>query len=80
VAGKAAQSFCSCARASSSCFNRTLGTDADGKDADARISLGEMRARITFTQRKFRGFSSKITDEGLAVSVTAPIIDGADEG
>ena len=63
-----------------------VGTDRDGGDCDARISLDELRARITFTQRKFRGFetltgaAARERGADLIVEIKAPIIDGTDEG
>jgi hypothetical protein len=61
------------------------GVDPDGAGCDVRISVAELRSRITFTQRKFRGF---VTHTGAAahargahivVEPMAPIIDGTDE-
>jgi hypothetical protein len=58
-----------------------LGTDAEGKSCDVRISVDELAKRITFTQRKFRGFTieSGVDDISAFMGVTpiAPIIDGA---
>ncbi len=65
------------------------GVDRDGEACDARISIDELRQRITFTRRKFRGFNVKeigphdmgggLIGAGIQVDVTAPIIDGTDE-
>jgi hypothetical protein len=63
------------------------GVDEEGAARDARISIEELTARITFTQRKFRGFEvspgrGKIGDhlvEMVKVDLKAPILDGADE-
>jgi hypothetical protein len=49
---------------------------------DVRISVDELRARITFTQRKFRGFETFTGAQAhargadLVVEMKAPIIDG----
>jgi hypothetical protein len=56
-----------------------LGADPQGADCDARISVEELAKRITFTQRKFRGFEIESKPGEISVSVKAPIIDGADE-
>jgi hypothetical protein len=56
-----------------------VGCDAQGKDADARTSLDELRRRITFTQRKFRGICQQ-PSKGMRGPLLAPIIDGANEG
>ena len=55
-----------------------LGTDKDGEGCVLRISVEELTTRVTFTQRKFRGFD--IDDSGrsgfdLVVTVNAPIIE-----
>jgi hypothetical protein len=61
------------------------GTDPEGASCDVSISVAELQSRITFTQRKFRGF---VTHTGAAahargahivVEPMAPIIDGTDE-
>jgi hypothetical protein len=64
-----------------------LGTDTEGAGCDVKISVDELVKRITFTQRKFRGFETsegrgKIGDhevEIFRVDVKAPIIDGTEE-
>ncbi len=59
------------------------GVDKDGDGCDVRISVDELRARITFTRRKFRGFRTLTGAEAhargadLVVEIDAPIIDGA---
>src|SRR5262245_42187825 len=63
-----------------------LGTDTEGAGCDVGISVNDLRARITFTQRKFRGFEvspgrGMIGDpvmEVVRVEPKAPIIDGTD--
>jgi hypothetical protein len=65
-----------------------VGIDKDGKDCDARISLEELRSRITFTRRKFQGFDVKqgrglvgeATVEMLRITPKVPLIDGQTEG
>jgi hypothetical protein len=66
-----------------------LGTDTDGAGCDVRISVAELASRITFTQRKFRGFEvsegrGRLGDapvyEMVNVGLKAPIIDGTAEG
>jgi hypothetical protein len=56
-----------------------LGTDSKGNGCDVRIGVAELASRITFTQRKFRGFkfSSQIYADvtHLSVDVVAPIVD-----
>ena len=62
-----------------------VGTDKEGEDCDARISVAELTPRITFTQRKFRGFEVHTGAEARArgavvvVEAKAPIIDGTAE-
>jgi len=64
-----------------------VGIDERGEDCDARISVAELTSRITFTQRKFRGFEvspgrGQIGDhlvELMKVDLKAPIIDGTEE-
>jgi hypothetical protein len=53
------------------------GVDPEGEPCDIKISLDEVRARITFTRRKFRGFEigQRIEDGIVGVTVKAPIID-----
>jgi hypothetical protein len=54
-----------------------LGTDPDGEDCDARISLEELVPRITFTRRKFRGFKTTTgsTEGTIVIELQAPIIE-----
>jgi hypothetical protein len=56
-----------------------MGTDTEGAGCDVRISVEELTKRITFTQRKFRGFESRKIPGGLAIDINAPIIDGTAE-
>jgi hypothetical protein len=62
-----------------------VGVDDQGKGCDARISVEELTRRITFTQRKFRGFKTFTGEEArargahVAIEVEAPIIDGTKE-
>lgn len=62
-----------------------IGIDREGEECDARIGLDELRRRITFTQRKFRGFETFTGDAALArgahfvVEAKTPIIDGTEE-
>jgi hypothetical protein len=62
-----------------------LGVDEQGENRDARISVEELTKRITFTQRKFRGFETFTGEEARArgahfvVEAKTPIIDGTDE-
>jgi hypothetical protein len=69
-------------------FGLALGTDPKGAGCDVRISVADLAKRITYTQRKFRGFKSETFDpakgEGLfrpilKVEAVAPIIDGTEE-
>jgi hypothetical protein len=59
-----------------------VGTDKDGASCDVRIGVDELRSRLTFTQRKFRGFAvhtgaeAQASGADLVVEVKAPIIDG----
>ena len=59
-----------------------VGTDPEGSSCDARISVEELRSRLTFTQRKFRGFETYTGADARArgglvvVELKAPIIDG----
>jgi hypothetical protein len=64
------------------------GTNREGAMCDVKISVAELAKRITFTQRKFKGFSVTAFDptkqHGLVrplvqVDVIAPIIDGTEE-
>lgn len=63
---------------------------SEGVGCDARISIDELRSRITFTRRKWRGFSVKLrpVDVGIAclrmhdvvqVDRNAQLIDGLNE-
>jgi hypothetical protein len=60
-----------------------VGTDKEGDTCDVRISINELRARIAFTQRKFRGFKTYTGAEAhargadIVVEPEAPIIDGS---
>jgi hypothetical protein len=54
-----------------------LGTDKMGESSDARISIAALAKRITFTQRKFRGFEVESEPGTISVVLKAPIIDGA---
>jgi len=65
-----------------------LGTDPEGNGCDVRISVDELTKRITFTERKFRGFEVETFDPPkrvgpfqahIQISTKAPIIDGTDE-
>ena len=63
------------------------GTDDRGEMCDVGISIEELRPRITFTQRKFKGFrTSEFEGEfggmpamGIKGEPIAPIIDGSEE-
>ena len=63
-----------------------LGTDTEGAGCDVKISVEDLAKRITFTQRKFRGFKTFTGKEAQArgadfvVEMDAPIIDGTEEG
>jgi hypothetical protein len=62
-----------------------VGVDREGDSCDARITLDELRARITFTQRKFRGFeiftgdAARARGAHIVVEAKTPIIDGTEE-
>jgi len=56
-----------------------MGVDTEGAGCDVRISVEELSKRITFTQRKFRGFKTMEIRGGIAVAMDAPIIDGTEE-
>ncbi len=69
-------------------YGLVCGVDEQGGRRDARISIEELGRRITFTQRKFRGFETKpiglhdiggVIGAGMQVNVIAPIIDGSEE-
>jgi hypothetical protein len=57
-----------------------LGVDRNGATCDVGIRDDELRPRVTFTQRKIRGFETSVTGTGLVVDVKAPVIDGTEEG
>jgi hypothetical protein len=53
-----------------------VGIDDRGATCDARISLDELKSRITFTRRRFKGFDIKRTFPGsIAITAATPIID-----
>lgn len=60
-------------------------TNRDGWECDIRMSVDELRSRVTFSQRKFRGLETLTGAEAhargadLVVEVIAPIIDGTNE-
>jgi hypothetical protein len=58
-----------------------MGTDREGESCDVRISVEELAKRITFTERKFRGFTVGSSTDGdtciIKVEPIVPIIDGA---
>ena len=62
-----------------------IGVDAEGETCSPKIGLPELERRITFTQRKFRGFETFTGKEARArgadfvVELKAAIIDGPDE-
>jgi hypothetical protein len=62
-----------------------MGVDKKGAGCDVRISVAALTKRITFTQRKFRGFKTFTGKEAQArgahfvVEMDAPIIDGTEE-
>ena len=43
-----------------------------GEHCDARISVEELTARVTFTRRVFRDYEA---DEGGFISIVAPIVE-----
>lgn len=51
------------------------GVDPEGNCCDVKITAAELASRITFTERKFRGFKIKTTKHGVEVAPVAPIID-----
>lgn len=58
-----------------------VGTDPEGKSCDVCVRTEDLVHRVTFTQRKFRGFDVRKPREGvLVVDVVAPIIDGPGQG
>jgi hypothetical protein len=62
-----------------------LGTDKDGEECAVTISVAELTKRITFTQRKFRGFktfsgaAARARGAHVVIELEAPIIDGQAE-
>ena len=53
-----------------------VGVDRNGEDCDARISLEELTARVSFTRRKFRGFKAKTGGAfDLEIELQAPIVE-----
>jgi hypothetical protein len=69
------------------CRGLVHGTDKEGEMCDVTISIAEVRSRITFTQRKFKGFevSQGVTEmfgrrmPYMSVAPVAPIVDGGAE-
>jgi hypothetical protein len=59
-----------------------VGTDGQGEDCDVRIGIAELTQRVTFTRRKFRGFTVRTDVPGadLAVEMKAPIVDDGKDG
>ena len=61
-------------------FGIALGTDPNGYECNVSISAETLAKRITFTQRKFRGFMGpKVVGNTIVIDVAAPIIDGTEE-
>jgi Protein of unknown function (DUF2958) len=67
-------------------FGLAHGVDPRGESCDVRTSVADLAKRITYTQRKFRGFTSETFEpdtraDGLIMKVeaVAPIIDGTEE-
>jgi hypothetical protein len=66
-------------------FGLAHGVDTEGYTCDLRISAADLAKRITYTQRKFKGFVSETLTSregepvGLKVEAVAPIIDGTEE-
>jgi hypothetical protein len=60
-------------------YGLAMGVNDRGEACDLRIGIAELKSRITFTRRKFRGFEVKeYAGEGLPhiqVDVIAPIVD-----
>lgn len=52
-----------------------LGTDKHGNGCDVGIGVDELKSRITFTQRKFRGTKVMTTKDGIVIAQVAPIIE-----
>jgi hypothetical protein len=61
-----------------------IGTDKHGATCGLRIGLDELRARIAFTQRKFRGFktytgaSARARAADVVAELKAPIVGGTE--
>jgi hypothetical protein len=66
------------------------GIDEEGGSCDVRISVADLTPRITFTQRKFRGFEvthgrgfgvmgGLPVHEMVRIEPKVPVIDGTDE-
>jgi hypothetical protein len=54
-------------------FGLALCIDIEkGADCDVRMSVAELTRRITFTQRKFRGFKGKRTQDGTCDYLRRP--------
>ena len=56
-----------------------LGADKEGKSCDTSVTVEELAPRITFSERKFRGFKVSEYRDGITVDVKAPLIDGSQE-
>jgi hypothetical protein len=56
-----------------------VGVDREGGGCDARISVAELTARITFTQRVFRGIRTSSWPGVFIAELDAPIVDGTTE-
>jgi hypothetical protein len=56
-----------------------LGVDSKGDVCDASISVAELTARITFTQRVFRGVRTRSRPGVFIMELDAPIVDGTAE-
>jgi hypothetical protein len=56
-----------------------LGVDKNGDSCDASISVAELTARVTFTQRVFRGVRTRSRPGVLIMELDAPIVDGTAE-
>lgn len=65
-------------------FGLASGTDPEGEVCDLKISIDDLKKRITFSHRKYRGVSVEHGDGSkgfhLKIEPVAPIIDGTDEG
>jgi hypothetical protein len=51
------------------------GVDPKGSACDVQIPIEEVRARIRFTRRRFRGFDTRKTEHGIIIAAKTPIID-----